>query len=112
MGIIEVSSDVSTSVLSRSNPTHRFSCSKVSYANISGEQGHGWDRLTISSLHIGQASLELAAVATLAADESPLSSDILDARSWLSDERGVERPESSERLLGEDERRWMLDFRC
>lgn len=63
--------------------------------------------LTISSLHIGQASLELAAAAALTVDESPLSRDILEIRSWLSEEGGVEPPESRERLLGEgDRRRW------
>ncbi len=54
---------------------------------------------------MGQASLELADVAVLAADESPCSIDILEARSWLSDEGGVETPESRERLLGDGESR-------
>jgi hypothetical protein len=67
-------------------------------------------RLTISSLHIGQASLELAEVATLGADESPWSKDTLEAKSWLSDEGGVETPDSRERLLGEGETRWALDL--
>jgi hypothetical protein len=62
-------------------------------------------------LHIGQASLELAEVATLAAEESPWSRDILEARSWLSDEGGVETPESRERMLGEGERRCEFDLR-
>jgi hypothetical protein len=110
--IIKVSRGVSAAVSSRSNTTHRFNCSKVSYADVSWKQGYGLDRLTISSLHIGQASLELAGFATLAADKSPLSSDILDVRSWLSKEGGVERPESRERLLGEEVRRWTLDFPC
>lgn len=99
-------------MLSYGNSSHRFSCSKVSYADISWKQGYDFDQLTISSLQIGQASLELAEVATLAADGSPLSRDILDARSWLSDEGGVDTPESSERLLGEGERRWALYLRC
>ncbi len=59
---------------------------------------------------MGQASLELAEVAALGADVSPFSIDILEARSRLSDEGCVERPESRERLLGEGDSRWELDL--
>jgi hypothetical protein len=75
------------------------------------EQAIVLNRLTISSLHIGQASLELAEVVVLEDDGSPWSRDTLEARSWLSEEGGVEIPESRERLLGEGERRRAFDFR-
>ena len=111
MCIIKVSEVVSANMIVLRNYSHRFNCSKVTCVNISGKQALVIIVLTISSLHIGQASLELAEVAVLAADGSPCSRDVLAIRSWLSDEGGVKRPESRERLLGEGERRWALDLR-
>lgn len=102
--------DVSVAARSSQRSSHRFNCSNVTYVRISRKQTFIDEGLTISSLQIGHASLELAEVAALPAEESPWSRDILEARSWLSDEGGVERPESSERLLGEGERRWALDL--
>lgn len=72
-----------------------------------GLHGH---QLTISSLHIGQTSLELAGVAALTADKSAWSRDTLEGGSCLSGEGGVETPESIERLLGEGERTRGLDL--
>lgn len=91
-------------------PSHRFSCSKVTYEDISRRYTYVGFRLTISSLHIGQTGFPNAEVAGVAAGKSPWSRDILEARSWLPDVGGVETPESSERLLGEGERRRALDL--
>ena len=90
--------------------SHRFSCSNVTYGDISGKHALVGHQLTISSLHIGQTSLELAGVAALTADKSPWSRDVLEGSSCLSDEGGVETPESIERLLGEGDRRRGLDL--
>jgi hypothetical protein len=73
--------DVSIDAQSSQRSSHRFNCSNVTYVGISRKQPFIDEGLTISSLHIGHASLELAEVAALPADESPWSRDILEARS-------------------------------
>ena len=92
-----MSAKVSACFLDPSDCIYRFNCSKVIYFKVSRFHERCLiECLTISSRHIGQVSLLLAAAPV---DGPPLSSDALDIKSWPASGSGdVAKGESVDSL--------------